>query len=236
MMRRGMARKSDRGEGGFTLIELLVAVTLLSLVMMLALGGLRFGTRVWETAGSRFAESARLEIVQGFIRRTLQRAQPIMRTDDRSRRLVAFVGGRETMEFAVLMPAHLDMGGLHHVVLSAAGSGDDRRLALQQGLLRHDADGSSALAGARDGEETVLLQRISGVEFAYFGALERNDEPRWHDDWEGSRSLPTLVRLRVRFGDGDRRLWPDMVVGPRMAKAGARRRGGGFRSRRGNSR
>ena len=55
MSRRHELRAAERG---FTLLELLVAITLLGLLMAALFGGLRLGTRVWETADARLDSSA----------------------------------------------------------------------------------------------------------------------------------------------------------------------------------
>ena len=41
-------RPPHDGEAGFTLLELLISMTLLGLLMLVVLGGLRFGARAWE--------------------------------------------------------------------------------------------------------------------------------------------------------------------------------------------
>ena len=66
-----MKRMENARERGFTLIEILIAMTLLGLLMAMLSGGLRLGTRAWEASDTRSAELARLEAVQGFIRRSL---------------------------------------------------------------------------------------------------------------------------------------------------------------------
>ncbi len=59
---------------GFTLLELLVAITLLGLLMAALFGGLRLGARVWETGETRLDASARVQIVQDFLRQRLAEA------------------------------------------------------------------------------------------------------------------------------------------------------------------
>ena len=64
-----------RAGQGFTLLELLVAITLLGLLMAALLGGLRLGARVWETGEDRLDASARIQVVQDFLRQRLAEAR-----------------------------------------------------------------------------------------------------------------------------------------------------------------
>ncbi|MDH3594369.1 MAG: prepilin-type N-terminal cleavage/methylation domain-containing protein, partial [Rhodospirillales bacterium] len=60
--------------GGFTLVELLVALTLLGLIFVALFGGLRFGTRTWETGNQRSEAFAEVEVMQSLLRRQLAQA------------------------------------------------------------------------------------------------------------------------------------------------------------------
>ncbi len=215
---------STGGQRGFTLLELLVAMTLLAIVMVLLFGGLRLGTRAWESGEERSEELARLEVVQGFIRRQLSQAYPLVMPVNRAERRISFTGRPDTLEFTTLMPAHLGVGGFHRLVLSVAAvtaDGAGKRLVMRRRLFQPGVDDSPGLPDAEDEHESVLLERISGAEFSYYGATEANEEPEWRDAWEGAPSPPLLVRLGVTFPKGDRRYWPELVVRPRIGSLAA---------------
>ncbi len=191
-------------------------MTLLGIVMVLLFGGLRLGTRVWESGDESAEELARLEVVQGFIRRHLSQAYPLVVSDSRGERRISFVGRPDTLEFTTLMPAHLGAGGFHSLVLSVVADRAGKRLVLRRRLFQPGVEDSLGLPGAEDEHESVLLERISGAEFSYYGATEVNQEPEWRNAWEGAQSPPLLVRLGVTFPKGDRRYWPELVVRPRI--------------------
>ena len=71
---------------------------------------------------------------------------------------------------------------------------------------------------AGEERESVLLEGVSAVEWAYFGPERDNDQesPRWHADWASTERRPLLVRLNLTLRDES---WPDLVValveGPR---------------------
>ncbi len=206
---------------GFTLIEILVAMTLLGIVMVLLFGGLRVGTRVWESGDESAEELARLEIVQGFIRRHLSQAYPLVVSDSRGERRISFEGKPDTLEFTSPMPAHLGVGGFHRLVLSVAGDGADKRLVMRRRLFQSGMDDAVEPPDAEDETESVLLERISSAAFSYYGAIDADAEPEWRDTWEEARSPPLLVRLDVTFPEGDRRYWPELVVRPRTRSLAA---------------
>ncbi len=210
-----------RGQGGFTLLELLVAVTLLGIVMILLFGGLRFGTRAWESGDERSEELARLEVVHGFVRRHLSEAYPLVVSESRADRRIDFEGRPDTLAFAALMPERLGAGGFHRLVFSVVGDGDRKRLVVSRRPLRSGMDESTAPPETEDETETVLLEGISSAAFSYYGAIGADDEPEWRDGWEDAPSPPLLVRLDVTFPEGDRRYWPELVVRPRTVSLAA---------------
>ena len=121
------------------------------------------------------------------------------------------------MEIATLLPPHLGAGGFSHVLLQISGEGDKRRLEIRFAAISRDDDGQAELAGAEDAEPTVLVRDIDSAELSYFGARRRRENPDWCDDWRYAEILPRLVRLRVSFPDGDRRIWPDLVIAAKGA-------------------
>ena len=210
-----MKQNHTRGQGGFTLLELLVAMTLLGIIMMLLFGGLRLGTRAWESGDERSEELARLEVVHGFIRRQLSQAFPLVVSLGRAERRISFVGRPDTLEFAALMPAHLGAGGFHRLVFTVVGDGADKRLVVRRRPFQSAIEDAVEPPDAEDETESVLLERISSAAFSYYGATDADAEPEWRDRWEEAPSPPLLVRLDVTFPEGDRRYWPELVVRPR---------------------
>jgi general secretion pathway protein J len=65
-------------------------------------------------------------------------------------------------------------------------------------------------------EKKTLLAGTASIEFAYFGKWASEANAQWHDRWTEQPALPQLLRIQVRFPEGDPRLWPDLVVAPRI--------------------
>ncbi len=229
-----MKKTANKRQRGFTLLEILIAMTLLGLLMAMLFGGLRLGTRAWEASDVRSADLARLEAVQGFIRRSLTGAYPLLRTgDDDTKRRIAFTGGAQAVAFTALMPAHFGVGGFYTITLTVEDGVDGARLVFRRQLYRSGDEEAPppAPAGTDEEKEKILLDGISKAEFSYFGIADKEETPSWRDEWQDPKSLPDLVRLSVTFADSDKRPWPDLVIAPRItattAPTSSRRRRGG---------
>jgi general secretion pathway protein J len=200
---------------GFTLLELLVAITLLGLLMAALFGSLRLGARVWETGEARLDASARVQIVQDFLRQRLAEALPleaVVRAEDAPPEPL-FAGGIEAVRFANVLPEHLGAGlYLMELALAEDADGEGRRnLVLRWQPL--DLGAPSAV-GSAEPQERVLLDGVEGLELAYFGSIEPRLAPEWWPQWEGQDVLPGLVRVQVRFAAEDPRSWPELDVHP----------------------
>ncbi len=207
-----------RGQSGFTLLELLLAVTLLALIAVMLAGGLRLGARVWESGEERAQALARLELVQGFLRRQVSGARPLIMGRIASQPRYAFEGEPERLRLAVLAPPQLGAGGFYLVTIerlpakSGANEGDELRLDWR---LYHPE--MEDIGASDEGTERVLLEGIERVKFSYFGALRRDTERRWRERWEDQRALPELVRLEIEFSDPSRH-WPQFVAAPKVLR------------------
>ncbi|MGQ9367947.1 prepilin-type N-terminal cleavage/methylation domain-containing protein [Azospirillum sp. ST 5-10] len=184
---------------GFTLLEVLLTVTLVGAAVAMAAGGLHLGRRAWEAGDRRLDRLERTATAHALIRQALMQALPA--------RLVAvggpvpavFAGGPSAVSFLATRPVDAIVGGPLRVTVSAAGP---------PGALRLDL--SVAPPGGGPERRTALLDGLTGVSFAYFGAGVDDDGPRWSPRWERTNRLPDLVRVTATLADGAP--WPDLVV------------------------
>jgi general secretion pathway protein J len=173
---------------GFTLIELLVALVLLSLMFLLLISGLQFGTKIWNEKEEALSHSSRALAVQDVVRRLLSEARPVVvQTDKNTRQQVFFVGTKNSVRFVAPMLHHLGMGGLYEVTLYLKKSDQTRNLEMSWRVF---PQGSSE-------QQTVLLDNVANLEFDFFGAPRKQEAARWYTDWQEQLYLPELIRVRL---------------------------------------
>lgn len=191
---------------GFTLLELLIGMVLLGLILTLLFGGLRLGSRSWDSGDKRADESSQLRAVQGFMRRELSQAFPLRWKKEVDTQL-AFAGASDTMKFVAPLPVQVSGGGLYLLGLELEKGEKGQSLILKRALANPAAKDFSSLDL---GEKSVLADQVENMTIAYFGSVTAESEPAWQEKWDDPQRLPLLVRIQVKLGDG--RDWPVLVV------------------------
>lgn len=203
------ARIDGRKDAGFTLVELLAAIGLLSLVSVIFLGSLHFALKAWER-GAAFADRVdRVALVQSFVRRAIEDAYPYFAVKEATTGHVDFEGTADTLQ--LLAPAARALGGGGRSRLSLGAVRGHQGLDLVV-MATPELAGDPASAGGTK----VLLANVRSVELSYFGRGRSGREPTWRTQWMGETRLPELVRIAVSFPPGDARIWPEVIVAPRI--------------------
>lgn len=195
-----------RATAGFSLIELLVAFTILGLLFALLQDGFLLGHRVWERANLRAA--TRIEPVEGvqqYLRERISRAYPAWRPVAGPE--IDFVGEPQRLVFEAAPPDALRPATRQRHILSLNGQG-----ALEIAW-RPNTDRS--LAGPY--RRAVLVEGVNDLRISYFGPTGFDRVPRWRENWRAQIRPPQAVRIQLAFAPGDPRVWPDLVVAPRMS-------------------
>lgn len=197
-----MARHADPGrERGASLVEAIVALGLLALFTLLLLQGLGMARNLWQGAAGRAASAEGIEGAQTVLRERLSALYVGVRYDapvpypDVEGSAVAF-------SFTAPLPQAQGSAGLARYRLGLEAGGDL--------VLTGRID-----AGRReDGPvwREVLLRGVGAIDLAYLDAA--GESPTWRESWSKEPALPSLIRLRLRFRDGDGRWWPDFLVRP----------------------
>jgi general secretion pathway protein J len=206
----GRSAAGPRSELGFTLVEMLVVLALLGLFTVLLFGGLRLGSRSWDTAQRLSADARETAGTLDAIARDLRAAYPLMlppRRDEPAS--VAFDGRAQSLEF--LSAAPTASGAMTRIAVFARQEGQS--LSLWE---REDDE----LGASGTGRSRRLITGIDGISIAYFGRRRGEPDARWADSWTAQGRLPNLVRITLSFRDA-RRSWPALVIAPRIDGAAA---------------
>ena len=205
---------------GFTLVELLVAMTLATLVTMLAYGGLHVALRSWNAAELRQQNMELRYLSQALLRRLLESPLPSGVRDDEGVQQAAFYGEERGLIFVAHLPALDDSEQLYWVQLVQSKQLGEQGLSWQLELLYMPFEEETKvnwrlLAQTLDeeGERQSLLEGEPGA--WRFGYLERlaEGELEWQTEWQQRPGLPLLLRLsppRRQQGGS-----PELLVAPR---------------------
>jgi type II secretory pathway pseudopilin PulG len=182
-------RRRNHSECGLTIIELLVSLSLLILIAGSLAGGLQIFRRAFDT-DRRAQVAAEAEQAIDIVASQIAAAFPF--ADARSGRL-AFDGRPNTISFTRLDQGRANRAGLQHALIQQAG--DDLTMTLTSAVQGQNAASSEPLS------PIVLLNRVSQVQFSYFGTVGQSTGPVWRADWSAMERLPELISIQVGFKD-----------------------------------
>jgi general secretion pathway protein J len=208
---RGVVERDTGGEAGFTLVELLVALALFSLLVTLLFNNVRFGLQAWQLGSSHGENFAHSMASQDLLRRLIGNIYPMFVMNGGTNAGVDFDGAKETVSFLSNAPVVAAGGGRFRFKLFAERQQDRTDLIVSV---------TPELANPQDlsmTTRTLLLSDIDRVEFAYSGDVTTERSTQWNESWSKRSDVPRLVRVRVAFRSGDTRLWPELLIAPRIA-------------------
>jgi general secretion pathway protein J len=208
-----MTRRDVFGEGsghaqaGFALVELLVAMTLMTFLSAALLGSIRFGITAWGRGTERSDQVHTSMVAQNLVRGIIESAYPLFLPSNTGGN-VDFAGSATSLQLLAPVPLALGAGGRARITFSVEqrGGRSDLLMAAQPELADR----------APDPTRKTLLADLDGADFAYFGRKRTDKAAQWHDAWSNELALPAIVRVRARFAHADARLWPDLLVAPRV--------------------
>ncbi|QGM96080.1 prepilin-type N-terminal cleavage/methylation domain-containing protein [Methylocystis parvus] len=196
---------TQRSRDGFTLLELLLAISILSLITVAIMGGIRLGTRAWDTTRASDA----LDDVEGAIRAAaglISRGYPVA-TEQMQQQFTAegppppFAGSANAASFVALSEGGAQWGGLIVTEIGVDAGADGSELAVWTKPYR-PREGLVIGRGAM--KRTAILKDVAFFELSYFGAQQAQpgfgqqpQPPAWSAAWASRGGLPELVRIRI---------------------------------------
>ncbi|MEE4379661.1 MAG: prepilin-type N-terminal cleavage/methylation domain-containing protein [Candidatus Competibacteraceae bacterium] len=195
-----------RRSNGFTLLELLIAMSLMGIVLVMVYGGLRFGMRSWESGEQHAVRLNDIQLAQDFIRRQLRQSVSVFRNDQQEgRRVIVFDGDTQSLGIVTPMLEYLGQGGLYVMRIDRVEAEGVGHLRLRWHPYRPNEEDERE----KEAQETIILDDVSRIEWAYYGFEQDAQEPSWFDRWDNDQQRPLLVRLSWAMQD---QVWPDLLV------------------------
>jgi general secretion pathway protein J len=198
---------------GFTLVELLLAITLMSILLGLAYGGLRAATHSAATGQALLEKSGNVRVTHQFIRRQLNQMQPLpfdLNQDDGETRVI-FTGDSRRIQYVAPMPGYLGQGGPQVQVIELVNGSDGLELLFNHQLLQgYDP----AIDFPR--EPIVLMEEIASAQFEFLAKDENGELLGWVSYWDTPGMLPVAVRLDIDLGEDSRSVWPLLTTGVKV--------------------
>jgi len=196
---------------GFTLLELLVVISILTLIMSASFGALRLGNRSFEAGVSRANQTERFRATADLLRRQFSQLAPIIHEFD-SETVSSFIGNDEGVRFVAPAPQNGGDAGLFVYTISSRRSDNGQRDYGQQLVLSYAAydPGKQGFNYLPVSRHKILIDSLSDVQFAYYGATDPNDEPDWHTEWFAEDgAFPRMVRILPQPSD-EAMNWPEL--------------------------
>jgi general secretion pathway protein J len=181
----GGAQPISGGSAGLTLLELLVALTLTSLLALMAFASLNLSVRMVSRSQGMTERLQELRVGENILKRSLSSATP-----GSSGERVYFTGAAQEMRFFTLVPleAH-SLGGIYHWrVLKGQDEAGRGVLAVEQ---------TRSLNWQRDPQgvelRQIILQDVAAATFTY--GLGDQEQTAW--DGKTERRLPDWVKVHL---------------------------------------
>jgi general secretion pathway protein J len=208
---------------GFTLVELLLAITLMSMLLALAYGGLRAAIRTTESGQKQLEESGNIRITHQFVRRQLNQMQPLPFnvSGGEQETLVIFEGSSRRIQFVAPMPGYLGQGGPQVQYLELVNGDDGLNLIFSHQLLQ-----GFDPAFAIEREPIVLMEGIKDAGFEFLAKDEAGQLIGWSGNWDTPDILPVAVSLDIELGESSRAYWPILMAGVKVDELATAQTGG----------
>lgn len=204
-----MKRRMQTRSRGFTLLEVVVSVALFALLMSIVYSGFTTAVRAYDAVERRIDEVERMRVVSAFIRRSVGGAHALAIAVDREWDL-QFDGTPEQLRYIADLPGYVGAGGLHELVLELETNGEHQDLVMRRRPLVIDRSGE--LQGEL--ETRVLADNVTGFALRFYGVLDDQEVPAWHDEWSSTKLMPLLVELTISPENGP--IWPLLQVRPHV--------------------
>lgn len=178
---------------GFTLIEMMVSMMLLSFITVIGYQGLMFSARQWNLGHKEMTFQYDHHQAVNWVREKIGSSEKV-RNPASSDYAYLFTGQKGSVEF-VSRHSRVRKGGLY--VNRVIYDEKDQSLSVIYYLYHPDIDIQDSPP-----ERVSILSDVRSIEFSYYGS-KKGDAAKWYNNWVDLNSLPQLLRLDIKNGNGD---------------------------------
>ena len=209
---RRIRNRAHSGATGFSLVELLLALSLMSMLLALAYGGLRASTRATDKGQAILEDNSRIRMAHQFVRKQLNQMAPLVfaESDDQQERTV-FEGEAKKIRYVAPMPGYLGFGGPQVQELAVVSADEGYALVLSHALLQEFEEENLYLR-----DPIVLIESIEFAEFSFLGRDETGELTAWTTQWEQKEMIPEAVSLEIEFTEDVYIRWPLLTASVRV--------------------
>ncbi len=199
-------RKHERG---FTLLETLVTLAIVGMMATLLASAIKTPIAFVLNRQSRQADVDQLVSAQARLRALIEQVQPLPRLDSGGG-VVDLRGTQHELALFSPPPGNAALATPKRYRLLLTANGDFVLYAAEALDDRIQLDAPNLIGW----EPAVLVSAVDRLAISYFGPVPGGIEKRWQAEWYDRTEPPALVRIVIGFREGDRRVWPDLIVRP----------------------
>lgn len=197
---------------GFSLVELLLAMTLMSMLLALAYGGLRASSRATEKGQAILDDSNRIRMAHQFVRKQLTQLLPLAFEEDQEQQTRSvFRGDNGRIRYVAQMPGYLGFGGPQVQELEFVRGESGMELVLSHTLLQGFDE-----EFLYQREPILLLDKVQSASFSFLGRDEGGETLSWSPGWQDENVLPAAVGLEIEFTEDVYIEWPMLITSVRI--------------------
>ncbi len=204
----GVARRQHPAAHGFTLLELIITLTILGLMAGVLFSSLRLAMNSYVRSQEQLEQGARRRVLQDQIKRQIGSLFPLQPTASflnsqavgfagpqvqpelQLSQVPLFDGTSESVTFITVAPLMLlENPGLTVVRYSLAQdeAGDGYLGVMETRFI--GLDSFNFMLDAPEGKSLPLIEKVSRLQFAYYGYDPMTESYEWFDSWRGEETM-----------------------------------------------